>query len=120
MREPRGRVIEAIRRVGEESVYTSVVVAGELRFGVAKKKSDRLSAGVEALLQRMTVARLEPPVDRIYADLRSMLEASGRVIGTNDLWIAAQAMQNGSVVVTDNVREFGRVPAIKVENWLRA
>ena len=68
----------------------------------------------------MTVARLEPPVDRIYADLRPRLEASGRVIGTNHLWIPAQAMQDGSVVVTDNVGEFGRVPAIEVESWLRA
>jgi len=114
-----GKTLQRIEAAGERNVYTSIVVAAELRFGAAKKGSDRLTAEVEAVLSRIRVAPLEPPVDRVYADLRRRLEADERPIGTSDLWIAAQALQDGSVMVTDNVGEFGRVPDLKVENWAR-
>jgi tRNA(fMet)-specific endonuclease VapC len=104
---------------GSRSVYTSVIVVAELRFGLAKRKAVRLEAQLERVLQEMSVEPFAPPADRIYADLRANLERAGTPIGANDLWIAAQALQDGSVLVTDNVREFGRVPGLTVENWLR-
>ena len=63
-----------------------------------------------------------PPLDAAtssqYARIRAGLERQGTSIGGNDLWIAAQALALGAVLVTDNVREFRRVPGLKVENWL--
>lgn len=120
MRAPASRALRSLEAVGEERVYVSIVVAGELRFGAAKKGSARLRREVEAILSRLALGRLEPPVDERYAEIRARLEAAGTPIGANDLWIAAQALQDGSVLVTDNVREFGRVPDLKVENWLRS
>ena len=119
MRDPRGRLFEKIQAIGEAHVYTSIVVAAELRFGAVKKGSERLAAEVEAILGRIAVAPLGSPVDRIYAGLRKHLEAGGRSIGANDLWIASQALQDGSVLVTDNTAEFSRVPGLGIENWLR-
>jgi tRNA(fMet)-specific endonuclease VapC len=51
--------------------------------------------------------------------VRTQLERSGQPIGGNDLLIAAHALALGHVVVTDNEREFARVPALRVENWVR-
>ncbi len=104
---------------GSRSVYTSVVVVAEMRFGLAKKASGRLAAQLELVLEQLTVAPFSPPADRVYGDLRAELERRGTPIGANDLWIAAQALHDGSVLVTDNVSEFSRVPGLTVENWLR-
>jgi tRNA(fMet)-specific endonuclease VapC len=119
MREPQGRIFERIQAVGVASIYTSIVVAGELRFGAAKRASERLAVEVEAILGRIIVAPLGPTVDRIYAEIRRRLEVEGRSVGANDLWIASQALHDGSVVVTDNAGEFSRIAGLNVENWVR-
>lgn len=119
MRHPRGPALARLREVGEENVYTSVVVAAELRFGAAKIRSERVSREVEERLSRLLVLPFAEPADRIYADLRAELERRGTPIGANDLFIAAQALHDGSVLVTDNEREFSRVPGLTVENWIR-
>ncbi len=62
---------------------------------------------------------LSPPADRVYAKIRSQLEARGVPIGGNDLFIAAQALSLGLTVVTDNDAEFRRIDGLSVENWLR-
>ena len=118
LRQPRGVLAERIRRVGESAVGTSVVVACELRYGAAKKGSPVLTERVGALLDALEVLPLGPGVDREYARIRSRLEARGIPIGANDLLIAAHACAEGLTLVTDNVREFSRVPGLRVENWL--
>jgi tRNA(fMet)-specific endonuclease VapC len=119
VRRPQGRIAAWIARVGEELVCTSVIVAAELRYGAEKRHSQRLTEQLDAVLGVLPVLPLEPPVDRRYGQLRTRLEREGRLIGPNDLLIAAQALELGHVVVTDNVSEFGRVAGLKVENWLR-
>ncbi len=52
-----------------------------------------------------------------YGDIRAALERSGRMIGNNDLWIAAHARAAGLILVTNNEREFMRVPGLVVDNW---
>lgn len=117
IKDPSGPVTDRIREVGEGNVCTSVVVAAELRFGAAKKRSKRLSRQVEAVLAALDVLPLEPPVDAVYGRVRAQLERTGTPIGGNDLLIASQALEAGFVLVTDNVREFRRVPTLRVENW---
>jgi tRNA(fMet)-specific endonuclease VapC len=65
------------------------------------------------------VVPLEAPADAFYGELRARLERPGRVIGGNDLLIAAQALALGRVMVTDNEHEFSRAGGRRVENWLR-
>jgi tRNA(fMet)-specific endonuclease VapC len=112
--------LSKLETIGEANVYVTVIVAGELRFGAAKKRSPRLAREVEAILSRMPPAPLQSSVEKVYAEIRADLERRGAQIGSNDLWIAAQALHDGSVLVTDNVKEFGRVPKLRIENWLRA
>ena len=118
VKEPTGVVAQRIATVGEAKVCTSLVVAGELRFGAAKKGSARLSAQLEAILSAMEILPLEEPLDRHYADIRLHLHLICQPIGHNDLLIAAHARSLGMIMVTHNEREFSRVPGLIVENWL--
>jgi len=119
IRQPQGRVAERIEEVGEENVVTSVIVACELRYGAAKRGSRRLTKQVEAVLGALTVRALESDVERSYAAIRVALEKKGTLIGAHDMLIAAHARALAAVCVTDNVAEFARVPALKVENWVQ-
>jgi tRNA(fMet)-specific endonuclease VapC len=119
VRRPQGPVAERIRRTGEASVCTSILVAAELRFGAEKKGSARLIAQVEAVLGVFDVLPLEAPADAVYGTLRVRLERMGQPIGGNDLLIAAQTVALGYTLVTDNEREFTRIAELPVENWLR-
>lgn len=120
IRMPDGPVTRRIRLVGEANVCTSIVVAAELRFGARKKGSAALTERVEALLASLEVLPFDGAADEVYAGVRFELESGGQSIGANDMLIAAQALDQGLVLVTDNVREFRRVPGLKVENWLEA
>ena len=119
IRNPQGRVTDRIRKVGEEKIGTSIIVAAELRFGAARKASPRLTARVEAILASIEVFPFESPADQEYATLRSRLEEKGKVIGSNDLLIAAHALSLGATLVTANEREFAMVKTLICENWLR-
>ena len=117
-RFPRGLVAGRIAAVGERQVCTSIVVAAELRYGAARRRSDRLTRRIEAILTAIDVLAFDEPADRRYAELRAHLERRGTPIGPNDLLIAAQALALGLTVVSANVDEFMRVPGLEVENWL--
>jgi tRNA(fMet)-specific endonuclease VapC len=117
-RHPDGRVVRRIAAVGVERIGISIIVACELRFGVIKSGSQRLARHVNLVLEQVAILPLEPPVEEHYADIRNTLERAGTPIGPNDLLIAAHARALGLTLVTDNVREFSRVPGLRVENWL--
>lgn len=118
LRNPGGRVARRIAVVGEAAVCTSIVVAGELRYGAAKKGSARLSERVESLLGSLEVLPLDHPSDHHYAAVRWHLQRTGQPIGPNDLLIAAHALALDLILVTNNVDEFARVPSLPLENWL--
>jgi tRNA(fMet)-specific endonuclease VapC len=118
IRNPQGRVADRIRDVGEAQVATSIIVAAELRYGAAKKRSPRLTAQLEAVLGAIEVLPFEEPADAVYGVLRARLEQKGQQMGGNDLLIAAQAISLGFTLVTGNEREFARVEDLHCENWL--
>ncbi len=117
--DPHGPVYGRIAAAGIENVLTSIIVAAEVRFGLARKRSSRLAQQAEAVLAKLHVVPLGQGVDARYADLRYDLERQGRPIGANDLFIAAHALALGATLVTDNLREFERVEGLALENWLR-
>ncbi len=102
-----------------ESVRLSSIVLGELAFGAEKSAyGERNRARLNELATRLPLLGLDLPTIQCYAEIRASLERGGTPIGANDTWIAAQAMAMGAVLVTDNEREFRRVPGLVVENWL--
>lgn len=118
IRRPQGPAARRVAAAGEERVCTSIMVACELRFGARKKNAPALTSRVEELLQSLEVLPLEPGTDRVYAEIRTALESTGRPIGANDCLIAAHALTHDCILVTDNVQEFARVPDLLVRNWL--
>ena len=118
VRNPSGLAAQRIAEVGEDSVATSVVVAGELLYGCAKKGSDKLTKRVEGILDVMEILPLSPEVAAHYGAIRASLEKRGVPIGQNDLWIAAQAVAAKAILVTANVGEFERVNSLSLENWI--
>jgi tRNA(fMet)-specific endonuclease VapC len=118
IRNPQGKAAKRIARVGEDNIYTSIIVAAELRYGCAKSGSKRLLKAVEDLLGEITVLAFDAPADAEYGAIRSELEASGTPIGSNDLLIAAHACASGATIVTANANKFKRISGLKVENWL--
>jgi tRNA(fMet)-specific endonuclease VapC len=119
VRYPQGRIAKHVKRVGEEQICTSIIVAAELRYGAAKKGSRRLTTQLEAVLGAMEILPFDAPADAAYGSIRTRLERIGKTIGANDLFIAAHALTLGHIMVTDNDREFGRIEGLSVENWQR-
>ena len=119
VRNPQGRAAARIAEVGEGAICTSIIVAAELRFGAAKKGSERLTIQLDRILSAIDIQAFDAPADAAYARLRVQLEAAGSPIGGNDMLIAAQALATDCAMVTDNEREFVRISGLRVENWLR-
>jgi tRNA(fMet)-specific endonuclease VapC len=119
IRNPVGAVSRRLNALPNDQLVTSIIVAAELRFGAAKRRSADLQKKIAHMLTGFAVLPFEHPADEIYADLRAKLERAGGPIGNNDLLIAAHALATGCTLVTDNVREFSRVDSLVVENWLR-
>lgn len=102
-----------------DSLRLSTVVLGELEFGAEKSAyAERNRNRLAELTRRLALLGLDAETAACYGRIRSHLERLGTPIGANDLWIAAQAQRHGATVVTDNLREFERVPGLGVENWL--
>jgi tRNA(fMet)-specific endonuclease VapC len=118
IRNPKGLVARRVRVVGRQAVFTSVIVAAELRYGVSKKPSFQLEARVNETLQALYVAPFETPADMTYGTVRASLEKQGLPIGGSDLFIAAHALTLGATLVTANDREFSRIHGLLCENWL--
>lgn len=119
VRHPRtSRVREHIARIGEGEICTSIIVAAEVRYGIAKGGSGRLARQVERVFGGLLVLPFEEPADVVYAALRARLEREGRPLGGNDLLIAAHALSLGHTLVTAD-RSFDRIAELPRENWLR-
>jgi tRNA(fMet)-specific endonuclease VapC len=119
VRSPHGRIRGRIFEVGEDQVCISIIVAAEIRFGVARRGSTRLAEQLETILTGLQIVPFEAPADSVYADVRTSLQRSGQLISANDMLIAAHAIALDCTIVTANEREFARVPGLDVENWLQ-
>ncbi len=113
---PQG-MIERFAALDREQLWLSAIVAAELRFGAAKLGVPRFQAAVEAWLAGFDVRPWPVDAAAQYAQVRAALERAGKPIGGMDLMIAAHALAEDSVLITNNVREFHRVPGLAVEEW---
>src|SRR5205809_596105 len=115
IRNTRGTCAARICEADPDSLCTSIIVAAELRFGVAKKGSAALAQRVDQALGGLRVLPLDSDADRHYGQLRADLERRGQLIGANDMLIAAHALALDAVLVTDNTGEFSRVSGLRYE-----
>jgi tRNA(fMet)-specific endonuclease VapC len=104
-----------------EGFFLSVITASELLHGVHRAGDRgvraRRSAFVEGVLGSFPILPIEIATARMHAQLWADLAAQGQLIGAHDLWIASACLSHGLSLVTSNIREFGRVPGLEVEDW---
>ncbi len=110
-------MIERFANLDRSALWLSAIVAAELRFGAQKLGSARFASAVESWLTGFDVQPWPLEAAQHYASIRAALERSGQPIGGMDLLIAAHALAQDSVVITNNAREFHRVPGLAVEEW---
>ena len=99
----------------------SSMTLAELLHGA--EKSSRVSenlAAIEDFCSRLAVLPYGPKAAQHYGAIRAALEKLGQPIGVNDMHIAAHARSEGLVLVTNNMGDFARVPALEAENWVHA
>ena len=102
-----------------QQLAMSTITLGELRFGAEKSQSrERALATIAQLVQMIQPCALPTAAAEHYGHVRATLSQQGLPIGNNDLWIAAHALAEGWTLVTNNLREFSRVPGLRVENWV--
>ncbi len=117
LRRHPAEMIARFATLDKSALWLSAIVAAELRFGAAKLASPRFAAAVEAWLVGFEVRPWPLEATHHYAQIRAALERRGTPVGNMDLMIAAHAMAEDSVVITNNAREFHRVPGLAVEEW---
>jgi tRNA(fMet)-specific endonuclease VapC len=112
------QALEIFNRHNGRMAISSVTLA-ELAHGAEKSADPACNmAVVEDFASRLAVLPYDDKAAWHYGSIRAALEKSGQTIGVNDLHIAAQARCQGLILVTNNLREFERVPGLLLENWV--
>jgi len=118
MKRSHARVVERLKATPVEEVCISVISKSELLYGVEISPSrNRDSSAVAAFLRYVSVLHFPDEAAAHYADIRAHLTKRGTMIGANDLFIAAHARSLDLALVTNNQREFRRVPRLRTDNW---
>ncbi|MCF6212056.1 MAG: tRNA(fMet)-specific endonuclease VapC [Gammaproteobacteria bacterium] len=103
----------------ENQMCISAVTKGELIYGAERSSQPEQNlADVEGLIARLEVAPFEGHASEHFGQLRAELYRIGQPIGPYDMMIAGHARAMGLILVTNNMKEFKRVPGLRVENWV--
>ena len=113
-------VLERFRKYKAGEVGISSIAASELAYGVAKSGSIKNRKALDMFLAPMQILPFDSQCLWFYADLRASLEKQGPSIGPMDSLIAAHALSIDGTLVTNNIKEFMRVPKLKLDNWFEA
>jgi tRNA(fMet)-specific endonuclease VapC len=117
-REQPPQILARFEELEPGEAVISVITWGELRYGSERSKHrQRVAESLDELSDLVPVEPLPKSARQDYGAIRAALEAQGTPIGNNDLWIAAHARAAGLTLVTNNEREFQRVPGLEIENW---
>ena len=103
-----------------EEAYISVITVSELLFGVERAQNPsiaaRRSSFVESILLKVAILGIDETVARRHASISAFLASKGKLIGAHDLWIAATCLTHNLTIATHNVKEFERVPGLRITN----
>lgn len=123
MREQPEAVLKRLEQavLRRHRIVVSAITYAEMRFGcTGKKASPRHAQLVDAFCSRLdAVLAWDRAAVDATTEIRAVLAAAGTPIGSNDAAIAGHAIASGAILVTNNVREFERVPGLKYEDWVK-
>jgi tRNA(fMet)-specific endonuclease VapC len=113
------KVLARFQKLKPGDAAISVITWGELLYGAAKSKQrKKVLQLLEEFKSFVPVLPIPENSGNTYGVIRASLESKGTPIGNNDLWIAAHAKAAALTLVTNNEREFQRVPGLKIQNWV--
>ncbi len=119
IRRSNAGLLKRFETLESAHIALSPIVLGELQVGYYKgDRTPKRLAVIETIRSSSELLTINSRVADSYSQLRAQLEQAGTPIGPNDTWIAAEALHHKLVLVTDNTREFSRVPGLQIENWL--
>ena len=112
------KVFQKLQTIHPEDVCISSVTYAELVHGVEKSAAmEKNRLALSMLLANMEILDFDAVAANCYGKIRADLEKKGTPIGPLDMMIAGHAQSLGYTIVTNNVKEFSRVAALKIENW---
>ena len=118
-RQKPGEVLARFQKLKPGDAAISVITWGELLYGA--EKSQQRKKALQLLEEFKTFVPVLPMAEntgKTYGAIRASLESKGQLIDNNDLWLAAHAKAAALTIVTNNEREFQRVPGLRVQNWV--
>jgi tRNA(fMet)-specific endonuclease VapC len=116
--QPR-EVIDKFKGIIPGEIAISSVTVAEMMYGVGKSQhKQRNKSALESFLAPLEIVDFDFKAAQHYGAIRAYLEKMGTPIGAYDLMIAAHALSLGLILVTNNEREFQRIPNLIVENWV--
>ncbi len=119
MKQYPPEVCRKLQETVPDDVVTSSVILAELQYGISKSQhKQKNTIALNDFLNFCTVLDWPAAAAEKYGDIRAQLESQGRIIGANDLLIAAHALHIDARLITNNMNEFNRVDGLSVENWL--
>ena len=111
-------VLARFKQTEISQVSISSITLSELFYGVSKSaKSEQNFMALTQFLAPLEILPFESVAAQYYGQLRTLLERKGTPIGSLDMLIAAHALSIPCILVTNNEKEFIRVPGLKIENW---
>jgi tRNA(fMet)-specific endonuclease VapC len=112
------KVLARFQSLTFSDIGISSITVAELEYGICKsQQQDRNRDALTQFLLPLEIIEFGQAAATIYGSIRSDLERRGLVIGAMDMLIAAHALSLGVTLVTNNVREFERIPSLSLENW---
>jgi len=118
MKQKPKSVLDKFEKLDVGMVGMSAITYGELLYGSQKSNNpNKANKIINQICEYIPPIAVSVKVSKFYADIRATLEKQGKVIGNNDLWIAAHSLDLETILVTNNEKEFSRVSQLKIENW---
>lgn len=118
IKQKPAKVLEKFKRLHPSDVGISSITLAELEYGIAKsQQSEKNRIALNQFLITLEIVKFDEKASNIYGDVRAELERKGLVIGAMDMLIAAHAISLDLILVTNNVKEFSRIPNLRLENW---
>jgi tRNA(fMet)-specific endonuclease VapC len=112
------KINKKIKRIDDERIFISSISVAELYFGAfnsdKKEENKRL---IDELLEKINVVHFDESAAECFGEIKYLLKSQGNIISDSDLFIAAAAISNNLVLVTNNERHFERIENLEITNW---
>lgn len=114
------RLIHEFRNRSAKEILVSSITVAEMEFGAAKSvRPEQNRDALYQFLSPLTMTHFDQKAAGEYGFIRAFLEKEGKPIGAMDMLVAAHAKSLGSAIVTDNTKQFERIPGLSMDNWVR-